>query len=231
MALLTLDCEVQMYEKRLELEIQRKVAGSVVAAEISDHLNAFSNISGRGTETVFLTISLSLHPFSTPLPLSSSLSHHLSTILQHFTCSASRWCHFWSAQKCTTQSINCPSVIRCMQLVNALFLKFLPTHVWLKDAAEILNSKDTFLLFLLQTNTSTSAGSSVTQISSKTYKSISHSAVVNFRSTGCFFWSFVAERDCQSTDRELRKTSHRQFGYCSTIWCTAWILETLPPKL
>lgn len=90
MALLTLDCEVQMYEKRLELEIQRKVAGSVVAAEISDHLNAFSNISGRGTETVFLTISLSLHPFSTPMPLSSLLSHHLSRILQHFTCSASR---------------------------------------------------------------------------------------------------------------------------------------------
>lgn len=92
-----------------------------------------------------------------------------------------------NVQHNTTQSINCPSVIRCMQLVNALFLKFLPTHVWLKDAAEILNSKDTFLLFLLQTNTSTSAGSSVTQISSKTYKSISHSAVVNFRSTGCFF--------------------------------------------
>lgn len=45
MALLTLDWEVQMYEKRLELEIQRKVAWSVVAAEISDHLNAFSNIS------------------------------------------------------------------------------------------------------------------------------------------------------------------------------------------
>lgn len=133
----------------------------------------------------------------------------------------------------TTQLINCPSVIRCMQLVNALFLKFLPTHVWLKDAAEILNSKDTFLLFLLQTNNSTSAGSSVTQISSKTYKSISHSAVVYFRSTGCFFWSFVAERDRHSTDRESRKTSHRQFGYCWTIWCPAclWILETLPPKL
>lgn len=142
-----------------------------------------------------------------------------------------------NVQHNTTQSINCLSVIRCMQLVNALFLKFLPTHVWLKDAAEILNSKDTFLLFLLQTNTSTSAGSSVTQISSKTYKSISHSAVVNFRSTGCFFghsWPervVVAERDRQSTDRELRKTSHRQFGYCWTIWCTAWILETLPPKL
>lgn len=45
MALLTLDCEVQMYEKRLQLEIQRKVAKSVVAAEIADRLNDFSNIS------------------------------------------------------------------------------------------------------------------------------------------------------------------------------------------
>lgn len=45
MAGLTLDREVQMYEKRLQLEIRRKVAESVVAAEISDRLNAFSNIS------------------------------------------------------------------------------------------------------------------------------------------------------------------------------------------
>lgn len=61
MALLTLNCEVQMYEKRLQLEIQRKVAGSVVAAEISDHLNAFSNISWRGTEIIFyLSIFLSI---------------------------------------------------------------------------------------------------------------------------------------------------------------------------
>lgn len=75
MALLTFHCEVQMYEKRLELEIQRKVAGSVVAAEISDHLNAFSNISRRGTEIVFLTILIcfSLHPFSSHLSLLLSL--------------------------------------------------------------------------------------------------------------------------------------------------------------
>lgn len=67
MALLTLDCEVQMYEKRLELEIQRKVARSVVAAEISDHLNAFSNISRRGSEIVsYLSVSLSISPLLCP---------------------------------------------------------------------------------------------------------------------------------------------------------------------
>lgn len=61
MALLALNCEVQMYEKRLEPEIQRKVAESVVAAEISDHLNAFSNISWRGTKIIFyLSIFLSI---------------------------------------------------------------------------------------------------------------------------------------------------------------------------
>lgn len=72
MALLTLDCEVQMYEKRLELEIQRKVAESVVAAEISDHLNAFSNISWRGTKINFY-----LSVFSLFYPCPSNLSPSL----------------------------------------------------------------------------------------------------------------------------------------------------------
>lgn len=48
--------EVQMYEKRLELEIQRKVAESVAAAEISDRLNAFSNISPNFYLSVFLPL-------------------------------------------------------------------------------------------------------------------------------------------------------------------------------
>lgn len=45
MALLTSDREVQMYEKRLELEVRHEIARSVVAAERSDHGNAFSNLS------------------------------------------------------------------------------------------------------------------------------------------------------------------------------------------
>lgn len=133
MALLTLDCEVQMYEKRLELEIQRKVAGSVVAAEISDHLNAFSNISGRGTETVFLTISLSLSILFPPLCL--FLPRFLTTSPEYYSTSPAVhqddaiFALHKNVQHNKTQSINCPSAIRCMQLVNALFLKFLPTRV------------------------------------------------------------------------------------------------------
>lgn len=76
MAELALDREVQMYEKRLEPEIRRKVAESVVAAEISDRLNAFSNISWRGTAInfylpVFISPTLIPRP-SKCIPLFSS---------------------------------------------------------------------------------------------------------------------------------------------------------------
>lgn len=58
--------EVQMYEKRLKSAIRRKVAQSVAAAEISERLNAFSNIFSRRHRDRLL----SPHPPPTPPPLS-----------------------------------------------------------------------------------------------------------------------------------------------------------------
>lgn len=86
MAELTLDREVQMYEKRLEPEIRRKVAESVVAAEISDRLNAFSNISSRGTAINFylpIFISPSLIPHSLKIYPALLLQPQKNRLLTH----------------------------------------------------------------------------------------------------------------------------------------------------
>lgn len=90
MALLTLDCEVQMYEKRLlELEIQRKVAGSVVAAENIRSLKCFLKHFLKRHQDQLLSLRFFFFPrLSLSLDFSSrSLSP--PSLKLHLTCRAS----------------------------------------------------------------------------------------------------------------------------------------------
>lgn len=65
------------------LSLRFKVAESVVAAEISDHLNAFSNISRRGTKINFYLSFSSLPLLSLPLKFISLSTSSLELLLTY----------------------------------------------------------------------------------------------------------------------------------------------------
>lgn len=67
------------------LSLRFKVAESVVAAEISDHLNAFSNISRRGTKINFYLFFLA--PSFIPAPQIYLPLHFIPRITPHLQCS------------------------------------------------------------------------------------------------------------------------------------------------
>ena len=132
MALLTLDCEVQMYEKRLlELEIQRKVAGSVVAAENIRSLKCFLKHFLKRHQDQLLSL-----PFFLSLSLDFS-SRCLSppSLKLHLTYRASAQISLPDLLR--DQQINNNSVVRLIRLVLLDPLINMPTgvvfylYVWL----------------------------------------------------------------------------------------------------